>query len=421
MKTAAAATRHGATPEIFVFNAGSNREAERTYRRLARVAIAHLGCTPIFAGRHLEPLAADHPLCGAPVTLVEQADAEQVYQAIARHCPELTTELKIANEEPVFADEEFATGESALPGQAANNIAEENFINTDCQQSVAPDKRNNSSTNRPASFVSPIKPSRATSPTERAIFRSWQPASADEILTALADAVEALLPQGRGAVRLRDVVSGANRPDALAADAAGRPVAILLAPGGEAPVLQQALAAHLWVNEHVRLMTLAFPLLGLDSAALARSVVIGPAGVIEKLAALCPRGVALASYTPVAFGAARGLVFQSVPSANERRELAAQSVATACADVAAGRRAFVEVTIDRQTGETFATAPQAAPAPTPRHAPGTTPDCSRLAGLLANVQIRAHETDYAPAESPRTGSSPDDDLSADEINALHSE
>ena len=102
LKTAEAAT--GIVPDVFVVEAESEAEAERVYRRLARVAIAHLGGSPTFAGRRLRRAAEGDE--AAAQTVMDYASAELVYERLR---PVLEKEM--AGSRPQTADLRLQTSD----------------------------------------------------------------------------------------------------------------------------------------------------------------------------------------------------------------------------------------------------------------------------------------------------------------------
>ena len=397
LKTAVAATT-GPVPEVFVFDATSNAAAEQTYRRVARVAIAHLGCTPTFAGRHLEPLAAGHPLCRAPQTIIEDADAGRVYEALRRHIVSAA------------ADVPPAPGSPGAPGFAVE------------LQEPEP-AGGGRQTLTPVAGVLKLEAAQPAVRPSRGVFTPWQPESSEDLLAAVVTSLQGLVPGARGLAAqpgtgpdgLAQVVGAPERPDVLASDAAGRPVAVLLAADGDAAVLQRALATKRWVELYAALLARAFPQSGLDAAtAGARCIVLVPDAALDGLAQLCPREVELTSYTCVSHAGMRGLMFRAAgPAAS----------GLAAAGLPNGARPSGPVLGTGGDGR-----PEAAEKPASESAP-VAPQKAPVARASAPRGVRAawpSESTLTPCpisatdEPVERGTSPDDDLSADEINELRS-
>ena len=316
----------------------------RLYRRLARVAIAHLGCTPTFAGHLLE--GAESPDDAAPAAADPGDDADRVYRRVA---PLLGTQ----------GDEASAAPRTGAPPAA--DVPQPRVI----EVRECPPNEGQRATIPPIAGVV----SRRPAPPQGPPFATWDPASTDELLGAVRTSIGGLLPGARGFVQLDGVVNVADQPDAVAVDGSGRAVALLVADGSQPEALRRAVTAHAWLTAYARLLAQAFPQAGLDPAAHGpHSIVLVPEGATDGLEPLCPPHVGLAAYTPVTCGEVRGLLFRQVLRPVHAAPRAAEARSAA--------------------------APPATPAVVPHGAAATLDDIE-------------------PA-----GTSPDDDLSADEMNDL---
>ena len=345
LKSATSATT-GPVPEIFVLEAGTDTEAERVYRRLARVAIAHLECTPTFAGACLETVPGESRPGASPLAGPEDADA--VYQAIrpllagrgAPQAPAPDETRDVAGPPPTVTvhqgDPDAVRGETLPPVAGVVEVS------------------------RP--------------PAAGPVFTTWEPASTSEVVDAACASVEGLLPGARGLLATDGVVDAPEQPEAVAVDADGRPVALLVADGADPDVLRRAIEARAWLSTYAALLSRAFPRSGLDPQPEGvRAVVLARDSDAAALEPLCPPHVALTAYTPVACGAVRGLLFRPVLQAVEPGMGAAAN--------------------------------------------GTPPGEAAWPDTVARQSVGATAEDD---QAEPLGSSPDDDLSADEMNDLAS-
>jgi len=162
-------------------------------------------------------------------------------------------------------------------------------------------------------------------------FAAWSPGTGEELLAAVREALEALLPQNRGVIELDGVVWAAERPALLAVDAAGRAVAVIAAEeeGGSAnpAALLAALEAKRWVGEHLGLLARAYPEAGLDAGAeTGPPVVLVAQSRSGDLELICPAGVELVAWTGVAYGEKRGVMLRRVLEATEGLRLKAEGL-----------------------------------------------------------------------------------------------
>ena len=297
LKSAEAAT--GIVPDVFVVEAGGEAEAERAYRRLARVAIAHLGGSPTFAGRRLKR-ATDGGAWASPQTVMDYVSAELVYERLR---PVLETE----GNKRQASDLRPQTSGAAEKEETTKTTKEETTTATPSGKRHLITAAANSAS---ALHDSSVRPK---------MFAAWTPGSEEELLAAVGESLEGLLPQNRGVIELAGLVGAAERPALLAVDAAGRAVAVLAAEEGTGEasanpeVLRAALEARRWLEDHVRLIARAYPEAGLDAAGeTAPPVVLVSAARSGDLEILCPAGVELVAWTGVEYGTARGLMFRRV-------------------------------------------------------------------------------------------------------------
>lgn len=358
LKTATGATL-GPVPEVFVLDAADNAGAERAYRRIARVAIAHLSCTPTYAGRCLGSADPQDAPCCEPVTLLAERDADRVYRLVRPHVAGAA--------QPPAATSRPRTPEPSVAVEVAPTQPAEGRTRT------LP----------PIAGVVNVVPARAAAP----LFTTWQAASAEQLMEAVEASIAGLLPEARGLLATDGLIEAAEQPDAIAVDRAGRPVALLLAEGPGADVLRRAVDALAWLKTYGPLLARAFPQAGLDpQPGEALSIVLAPEGVADDLESLCPPRVGLAAYVPVACGEVRGLLFRHVLRPVEARGHQRPGDLSPGAESAAPPDALPPMSVTRRS-VAATTAADAPPVP--------------LDDGLDDL-----------------GSSPDDDLSADEINDL---
>jgi len=346
LKTATGATT-GPVPEVFVLEAGTETVAERTYRRLARVAIAHLNCTPTFAGHQLEQIGTpDDPSAAVP-----DEDADRVCRIMSSL---------------------FAPTDTKAPVSTRRDTVPQTHQPLTVEVRECPPTEGRPATAPP---IAGVVSQPAVRPRQPA-FTTWEPLGADELLGAARASIDGLLPGARGFVQLDGLVDAAEQPDALAVDHAGRAVALIVADGQQADALRRAIDAHAWLNAYAGLLARAFPQAGLDPTAQgSQSIVLVPEESAGALESLCPAHVGLAAYTPVACGEMRGLLFRHV----------LRSVGAA------------------------PSGPEARTADTP--VPTVVTPRSVAVADTETPETTADQMDPA-------GTSPDDDLSADEINDL---
>ena len=415
LKVATAATV-GPVPEVYVLNASAQAQAERTYRRLARVAIAHLGSTPTFAGAALETPGRPTDSRRHASAQAAGAAADRIYRAIA----------------PLFGAPVDNLPPQALPDDdhsdrrpAAALTVEVGPAETESGQRIttppiagvvrcSPPRGTGVSPVSPRGVPpldirrSPLSPSPSTGegrgegavvavpPATPPVFTTWHPASTDELLSVVRNSITALLPGARGLVQLADLVRAPDRPDLLVADDAGRPVAVLVTDGRSADVLRRAVLARQWLLAHAPLLARAFPALLLDSQADdVRTLVLAPETAAIALESLCPSQVALVAWTPVALGPTHGLLF---------RQVLWPLSAAPIPDTLFAAPPSLAVTASPDPTVAAPSSPVSAPSPVSRRSvsnPTADPDAS-----------------FDSAVSFDPGTSPDDHLSADEINDL---
>jgi hypothetical protein len=277
LKVATAATT-GAVPEIVVLESGSQTRAEQVYRRLARVAIAHLACTPVFAGAILEPIESDIARAAATET-----DAESIYHLVA----------------PLMGNKE-----SPLPDASARDAIP--------AVDVTPSEPRDGQRETLPPVAGVVTPHEAA-PKISALFVGWEPESSADLLEAVTGCLAALVPGARGVVNLDGLIDAPVAGDMLVADAAGQPVAVILADGSAAEALRRAVEARAWLATYGRLVARAVPQTGLTTElGGGRAIVLARDGRTDDLEALCPPGVDLVAWTPVACSAQRGLLFRQV-------------------------------------------------------------------------------------------------------------
>ncbi|MBN2584628.1 MAG: hypothetical protein JXL80_16310 [Planctomycetes bacterium] len=361
LKAATAATS-GPVPDLFVLEADCHDQAERTYRRLARVAIAHLGCTPTFAG-HL--VGKGHTASLGPTECVfNQLDAEIVYRTLR----------------PMLKAHAAAT---AKPARAEPERPQPVVRPAEPQ----PGRRQ---TLPPVAGVVDLDGRQAT---RGGTFAVWTPVSRDDILHAAATSLEGLLPGHRGLIDVRtELASEAECPDLVAVDRDGGPIAILLADGGDPSVLLRAGRCRTWLATYGRLLARAYPEAGLAAEGRpATCMVLVAEEATATLRGLCPQDVRLITYLPLTCGSAHGLLLRE----------ASDAVSTVIGTVCERKPASAAVALT------------AVPPVTERPIPERVdlqPDWPATAA--------ATEPDAANDSSTARGTSPDDDLSADELSDL---
>lgn len=280
LKVATAATT-GAVPEIVVLESGSRTRAEQIYRRLARVAIAHLACTPVFAGAILEPIESDDARA-----VETETDAESVYRLVAP---------LMGNDGPVAPD---ASARDAIAPARVDVTPPEP---RDGERETLP----------PVAGV--VTPQAAAAPSVSALFVAWEPESSADVLEAATGCLAALVPGARGIVNLDGLIDDPVAGDLLVADATGQPVAVVVADGNATGALRRAVEARAWLATYGRLVARAAPQAGLTpEPGSSRTIVLIRNGRTDDLEALCPPGVDLVAWTPVACGTQRGLLFRQV-------------------------------------------------------------------------------------------------------------
>ena len=485
LKVATAATV-GPVPEIYVLEASAQAQAERTYRRLARVAIAHLGSTPTFAGAALETPGRPADSGRHVAAQAAGAAADRVYRAVAPLFGVPVDEMS-PQPEPTTDPHDHRPAEP-LPTVAVEVRPAE----ADPGQRVTAPPVAGVVRSRPASIPLPLEgevpPSgggegvplslegrgwpegpgegegtdqgiplplegevpplgggegvplslegrgwpegpgegEGTAKRFRPVFSTWQPSSPDELQAAVRDSIAALLPGARGLVEIGNLVRVPEKPDLLVADQAGRPVAVLLADGRSADVLRRAVLARQWLLAYAPLLARAFPASLLNGQADdVRTIVLVPESAVPTLESLTPPQVALVAWTPIAFGSTRGLLFRQVlwplgaaPAAPTAATIppAPPNATAGCQGPARGGSSSVasakEEAQGGPCGQPAAESP-IRPTPAPSNgAPAAAPPLSRR----SVVETIAEPVDADASFDP--GTSPDDDLSADEINDL---
>jgi len=234
---------------------------------------------------------------------------------------------------------------------------------------------------------------------------------------AAAESLGGLLPGARGLADTGHLDDIPERPDLLAADQWGAAVAIVVGAEAGAAQLQRAVAAREWTQKHLRLLAQAFPKAGLEMASghPARAILLMPDAAVDGLSSLCPVEVELTAYTGVSLGGTRGLMFRPVRIAQGPRvgatggplssHAASWPPATASGEAAQRQHgdppAFVRRSVVESGGQ-IDDLPSGGP---------TAPIGGGPAFASAKDMNEAGEG---------AGSSPDDDLSADEMNDLRS-
>jgi hypothetical protein len=378
LKVATAVTC-GLVPDVFVFDGSTAAAAEETYRRLARVSIAHLGGTPTFAGRCLDRLADAARECAAPQTVMDYAEAALVYERLRPLLERRRADGPAADRQ---ADEPAGWGETD------DELAEAATKCGAAQGATQHEAGTRQTTPPVAAVLEAVAP-----PSSRLLktFTTWSPPTTAELLAAVKRSFAGLLPEARGLLDLDGVVRAAEQPDAIVIDSAGRPVAVLVAEDGDLTVLRRAAEARRWLGDYLKLLARAYPQAGLNAISEAGpSIVVAPAEATGELEALCPSEVELATWTGVAYGDVRGLLFRPVLRALDKVSTTAPLTPTPGATAACR--------------EPSRTAPSAA---VPR------------ANTSTAAEQRSRGTQSSEcAEVPAVGTSPDDDLSADELSDL---
>ncbi|NIA20820.1 MAG: hypothetical protein GWP05_02365 [Anaerolineaceae bacterium] len=360
LKTATAATT-GPMPDLFILEADSRTMAERTYRRLARVAISHLGCTPTFAG---QLAGSQTPPEQTTAPDFDCLDAETAWRSLA---PLLG---------PSDQDRPPKPAEPPKPAKPPSPDVQPHQAPTGQRQTLPL-----------VAGVVNLESHR----TMGGVFTVWRPESRDQLLAAVNGAMSALLPGPRGVVNLNGEVAAAECPDLVAVDRDGRPIAILVSDSDDPAVLSRAIESGQWLSDHAGLLSRAFPEAGLDaSLPCGECLVVVPESRAAATAVLCPPGVQVAGYLPVACGSVRGLLLRRVAPA--------------------GRMAGAEPGANQipQAGEPAAE-------PTWNISPATV---AESALPQPGNEPPAKKTTAAARDEPSLGTSPDDDLSADELSDL---
>jgi hypothetical protein len=405
LKVATTATT-GPVPEVYVLEATALAEAERTYRRLARVAIAHLGSTPTFAGAALDVAGQGEADSNNSHAAQAGAAADRVYQAVGQvigDAPKAAPQGEAAVTAP---PEDWPASPDVPPPHAAVEVRP--AVAQSGQRLTVPPVAGVVQS-RPvapppaASIANATNHARAAEPCPALpapIFSTWHPESADQLLAAVRDSLTALVPGARGLVDLADLARVDERPDLLAADEAGRPVAILVTDGRSADVLRRAVIARQWLLAYAPLVARAYPAARLNAAAEIRTLVLAPESAAAAIEPLTPPQVALVAWTPVALGPTRGLLYRQV--------LWPLGAATTM-DAPPPGAPTLSLT-QPIAGAPVAAAPSAA---------STLPTGSPVASVVRrSVAESAGPAAVAEASASDPGTSPDDDLSADEINDL---
>jgi len=360
LKTATAVTT-GPVPDLFVLEADSRTLAERTYRRLARVAISHLGCTPTFAGQLIGPTGTEPLPEEATPLVLDCLDAETAWRDIR----------------PLLGRPDQDRSPTAEPAQLPPRLVVQPHEPQAGQRQTLP----------PVAGVVNIESPRPLG----GVFTTWTPQSRGELLEAVNGSMTSLVPNPRGVVDLDGEVAAPECPDLVAVDQDGRPVAVLVSDNGDPSVLRRAIESPRWLSSYARLLSRAFPDAGFDpSAQFGGCLVVVPEDQVAAIAGLCPPGVQAAGYLPVACGSVRGLLLRKVSGAEAPAA-------------------------DRQ--------PSAGSAgqPTWHISPATVAESAfreSKDGQSANGKTATGPAEAVAGDEPPLGTSPDDDLSADELSDL---
>jgi len=365
LKAATTATK-GPVPDIFVLEADARDEAERTFRRLSRVAIAHLGCSPTFLGHTVGRggTAAPVPVRG----VFDSLEARAVFGYLR----------------PLLR---ARSGD--MPGTDRGDV-----------EPASRPPRIQHVTVRPAE---PQAGQRQTLPPVAGVvetefgggspaFAAWQPASRDELLEAVAASLGSVIPGLRGTIDLRaDLAADAEGPDLVAVDRDGAAVAVLVAEDGNPAALVRAERCRRWLASHVRLLRRAYGDAGL--AAEDRPVGCIVLAADEQAATfrgLRPQNVRVATYLPLQCGAVHGLLLRE--STDETDTV----IGTVCQRVSASAVSALGAAPPSPERTAAVSTPGAPPA-----------EPTRAAAAPADLEPPALR-----------GTSPDDDLSADELSDL---
>ncbi|NLX59725.1 MAG: hypothetical protein GXY74_11620 [Phycisphaerae bacterium] len=370
LKAATTATK-GPVPDVFVLEADARDEAERTFRRLSRVAIAHLGCSPTFVGHTVGRGGTAAPV---PVRCVfDSLDARAVYGC-------LQPLLRVRGGDATGPDR------SAAPPAARPQEIQSVTVRP------AEPQAGRRQTLPPVAGVVDME----RGGTGAAAFAAWRPASRDELLEAVAASLANVVPGLRGTIDVRaDLGADAEGPDLVAVDRDGAAVAVLVAEDGNPAALVRAGRCRRWLAAHVRLLRRAYGDAGLAAGDRpVGCVVLAADEQAATLRGLRPQDVRLVTYLPLRCGAVHGLLLRE---------------STDTADTVIG-------TVSERESASVASALGAAPPSPERSAAASTAGASASVPHDEPPRAAVAPADLEPSDA--RGTSPDDDLSADELSDL---